>query len=161
MAEAAEATRWVAAVVASAAVRLAEVATVVAQQAVIAAARPAATVVVMEGTADIAEATAVTGTDVVTATAMEAGGSDSALDSVIPTTAAITAIRTVMHPPTMAADIIRTPPIIPIRINMARIPTALLRSNSMGRSMALRNNSNSMVRNMRLNTGHSTVRHPI
>src|ERR1700678_3419901 len=103
MAEAAEATRWVAAVVASAAVRLAEVATVVAQQAVIAAARPAATVVVMEGTADIAEATAVTGTDVVTATAMEAGGSDSALDSVIPTTAGITAFRKVMHPPTMTA----------------------------------------------------------
>jgi hypothetical protein len=44
---------------------------------------------------------------------------------------------------------------------MARIPTALLPSNSMDRSMVLRSNSNSMVRNMHLNMGHNTVRHPI
>lgn len=83
------------------------------------------------------------------------------MDTVIPGMAAITATRTPMAIHTAA--IIRTRTIIPIRIPTARIRTALLRSNNMVRSMALRSNSSSMVRNMdlRRNTDLSMDLHRI
>jgi hypothetical protein len=109
----------------------------------IAAARQAVTVEAMAVmAADIGEAT-----DIAAATVMDAGTGaalDSDLDSAIPGTAAITAIRTHTDIHTTGAVIIQTR-ITPIPTRMRRIPTAIpVHSSSMG---LLRNNS-SMANNL-------------
>ena len=102
-------------------------------------------IVVVTAAMDIAAATVMAA-----ATAMAAGGSDSDLDSVIPTTAAITAIRTPMDIHITAAAIIQIPYYsdpYAYGSGSLQLSAAALRNSSISTDH-LRSNSSNMVRNM-------------
>jgi hypothetical protein len=109
------------------------------------------------------------GIGVATVTAVALGtvaDSALALDSVIPTMAAITATRTLMGILTTAVITIQTRATIPTPMHMAPIPTAILAPNSNTRNSSIstdhpRSNSNSMVRlSSNSSIGKARPRHP-
>jgi len=126
----------------------------------IAVARRVVIVAGMAGTVDIAAATAATVMDVATAGAMADGASDSDLDSAIPTTAAITAIRMPMDIHITAAAIMR--PLLTIPMRMAPILTAMRLLSSISSINTDRRSSNSStVRNMDRSMAPNTARSQI